>query len=191
MPSLYPMSTTPRLAVFILCACLLLGLHATPARAGEEAAQLDREVDAALQSFVAQVPGAPGFLKAAKGVLVFPKVYQAGLVLGAQHGRGALRVAGRTRDYYSLFSASVGLQLGARVKSIVVVFLQDEGLQGFIGDPGMRLDLDALGTFTDRGQGTGLDNLTLRGPVVGFVLGQQGMMYQFSLEGAQLHKIEL
>ncbi len=191
MPSLSTLFALRRPSLLPLIAGVLLGLVAFHGRASDEADQLDQQVDSTLKAFAAQVSGAQGFLKAAKGVLVFPRVYQAGFVVGVQHGRGALRIAGRTRDFYRLVSASVGLQLGAQVKSVIVVFLDEESLQSFLNDPGMKVDVDAMATLANAGQGTGLDNLTARGAVIGFVLGPQGLMYQLSLEGAQIRKIEL
>lgn len=50
----------------------------------------------------------------AKGILVYPDVLKAGLVIGGQYGEGALRVGGKTVGYYNTVAASYGLQAGAQ-----------------------------------------------------------------------------
>ena len=67
------------------------------AASGEE---IDSRVDATLKSFQEQVNGAEVFLGQAAGYLVFPKVYKVGIGVGAETGEGALRVGGKTVDYY-------------------------------------------------------------------------------------------
>ena len=57
-------------------------------------------------------------------MLVFPKVYKAGIGIGGEYGEGALRVGGKTVDYYSTAAASIGFQLGAQAKSIIVLFTE-------------------------------------------------------------------
>ncbi len=66
------------------------------------AAQIDREVDAALIRLYDTVPSAKVLAEQAKGILVFPSIVKGGFVVGAQYGRGALREAGRTVGYYTV-----------------------------------------------------------------------------------------
>ncbi|MFP5403616.1 MAG: hypothetical protein ACLGG2_02885, partial [Gammaproteobacteria bacterium] len=94
------------------------------------ASEIDAQVNQALKDFE-RIDGASAFLKIAKGVLVFPKVYKAGIGVGGEYGEGALRVGDKSVDYYSTAAASIGFQLGAQAKTIVVIFIQDEALQKF------------------------------------------------------------
>ena len=80
------------------------------------AAEIDIKVDAAVERFKSEVQGGAAFLKKAKGVLVFPEVMKAGFGIGGEYGEGALRINGKTVDYYSTASASIGFQLGAQLK---------------------------------------------------------------------------
>ena len=77
--------------------------------AGKTAKEIDASADAALDRFKAQVKGADEYLKAAKGILVVPGVARAGFIVAGQFGEGALRVAGKTPDYYRMVSGSVAL----------------------------------------------------------------------------------
>src|SRR6185503_11956492 len=50
--------------------------------------------------------------KTAVGVLVFPSVLKADLLIGGSGGKGALIENGRVTEYYSIGSISAGLQAG-------------------------------------------------------------------------------
>ena len=72
-----------------------------------------------MESLKTKVYGSTDILKHAKGVLIMPKVYRGGIIgVGAEYGEGALRINGKTVDYYNIFSGSIGFQLGGQVKTI-------------------------------------------------------------------------
>ena len=112
------------------CVSLLLtfGLAVSSSVFAKSAAEIEIEVDETIKEFKREIKGGGEFLKGASGVLVFPTVLKAGFVLGGEYGEGALRVAGKTVDYYSTAAASLGFQVGAQSKSIVVVFMTSEAL---------------------------------------------------------------
>lgn len=64
------------------------------------AAEIDREVDVAVEKLYRQGPAAKDLAKVAKGVLIFPDVVKAGLLIGGKYGQGALRKKGKTVGYY-------------------------------------------------------------------------------------------
>ena len=77
--------------------------------------------------------GSREMVERAEGVLVFPSVVAAGLVVGGAYGEGALR-KGRgsgSLGYYSSSSASIGLTLGAQTKAVFVLFMTEESLKRF------------------------------------------------------------
>ncbi|HDH08143.1 MAG TPA: hypothetical protein ENG96_01530, partial [Gammaproteobacteria bacterium] len=82
------------------------------------AQEIDAKVDATLKIFRAQVPGAAQYLSIAKGVLVFPSVFRAGVGIGGEYGEGALRINGKTVEYWGTASASIGFTFGAQSKSL-------------------------------------------------------------------------
>ena len=70
------------------------GCTTTGSDAGDPATRrqsLDSGVDNALASLARQVPGSQELVGRAKGVLVFPSVLEAGFIVGASRGDGALR----------------------------------------------------------------------------------------------------
>lgn len=152
--------------------------------------EIDASVDAALDRFNAQVKGAGELMQAAKGVLVIPNVLQAGFGIGGQYGEGALRIDGRTVDYYRLTSASFGFQLGAQKKDILLVFMQDQALKKFRESAGWEAGVDGSVVLANVGAEGSVDTTKINEPIVGFVVGQKGLMYNLSLAGSKFTKLD-
>ena len=157
------------------------------AASGEE---IDSRVDETLKSFQEQVNGAEVFLGQAAGYLVFPKVYKVGIGVGAETGEGALRIGGKTVDFYRTTSGSVGLQLGAQAKSIVIAFMTREALDKFRNSEGWKVGVDGSVALVDIGVGKTIDTQNIKDPVVGFIFGSKGLMYNLTLEGSKIHKLD-
>jgi lipid-binding SYLF domain-containing protein len=153
------------------------------------AKQINTEVNAALKLFSAQVQGGNEFLKAGKGVLVIPNIVKAGLGVGGQYGEGALRIGGKTVNYYSLSAASIGFQIGAEKMNLVLIFMQDEALKNFRASSGWKAGVDGTVTFIDTGKEKSVDTTTIRDPIVGFIFGQRGLMANITIEGAKFTKL--
>ncbi len=171
---------------FIMVSLILASGSATAA----SAAKIDREVDKTLDVFADEVDGAQTFLSKAAGFLVFPKVYKVGIGLGAESGEGALRVGGQTVDYYRTSSGSIGLQLGAQAKSIVIAFMTKESLAKFRNSSGWKVGVDGSVALVDVGVGKSIDTSSIKDPVVGFVFGSKGLMYNLTLEGSKITKLD-
>jgi len=154
------------------------------------ASKIDSEANKALQVFKEEVNGAQVFLDQAAGYLIFPKVYKVGIGLGAETGEGALRVGGQTIAYYRTTAGSVGLQLGAQAKSIVIAFMTKESLQKFRDSSGWKVGVDGSVALIDIGVGKTIDSDDVRDPVVGFIFGSKGLMYNLTLEGSKFSKLD-
>ncbi len=87
---------------------LLAGLLVSQVAIAASAAEINIGADATLNRFKKEVSGGAQFLHKAEGVLVFPSVIKAGMVVGGEYGEGTLRIKGRTAGYYSTAGASVG-----------------------------------------------------------------------------------
>jgi lipid-binding SYLF domain-containing protein len=168
---------------------MLLTFAAVPAFAAS-AAEVDIEVNNTLSQFKKEVAGADNFLSSAKGALVFPRVYKAGFGIGGEYGEGALRVGGRTVDYYSTAAASFGFQLGAQAKSIIILFMQDHALQDFRSSEGWKAGVDGSIALVDIGAGRELSTQTIKDPIVAFIFDQKGLMYNLTLEGSKFTKLD-
>ena len=146
-------------------------------------------VDVTLEQFAKDVKGGREFLKSAKGVLVFPSVFKAGIGIGGEYGEGALRIGGKTVDYYSTAAASIGFQLGAQSKRIILVFMQDDALKKFRESKGWEAGVDGSVALIELGAGGTIDTTNIKDPILGFVFGNKGLMFNLTLEGSKYTKI--
>src|SRR5262245_31103547 len=124
MPTYIRWAVTP----IVLALATIAVLHPRPLEAAS-AAEIDREVDAASAALFARTPGAQELAEQAKGILIFPNLVNAGLLIGAQYGDGALRIRGRTAGYYHTVAASDGLQAGMQAFSYALFFMSDGALR--------------------------------------------------------------
>lgn len=174
---------------WVVCLFLLGSLMLPSVSQAKTAREIDASVNAALDRFMKQVKGSREFLRTAKGVLVFAEVIKAGAGIGAEYGEGALRIRGKTVAYYSLGSASIGLQLGVQQKDIILVFLQDKALKDFRAKEGWQVGVDGSVVIVDLGVQASIDSTKLNQPIVGFVSSQKGLMYNLTLEGSKISKM--
>ena len=152
--------------------------------------KIDEEASKALVVFQEEISGSEIFLDQAAGYLIFPKVYKAGIGIGAESGEGALRVGGTTVDFYRTTSGSIGFQLGAQARSIIVVFMTKEALDKFRNASGWKVGVDGSVALIDIGAGKAIDTHNIKDPVVGFVFGSKGLMYNLTLEGSKFSKLD-
>ena len=169
--------------ISVLAFLVVFGLLQTSYAAS--AKEIDSRTDAALKRFYAEVSGGKNFLKNAKGVLVFPKVIKAGFGIGGEYGEGALRIGGKTVDYYSTAAASIGFQLGAQSRIVILVFLDKQALTKFRNSGGWEVGVDGSVAFITVGAGGSIDSSNVQNPIVGFVFGNKGLMYNLTLEGSK------
>ena len=185
-------SRTAALALALACiglpACTTTGPH-DHGNYMANRSSIDANVDATLARLYNAAPASREMVARAAGVLVFPSVLDVGLVVGGEHGKGALRVNGVTVDYYSASGASIGLQAGAETKAEVVVFMTQESLDKFRNSHGWTVGADATVAIAHIGANGSVDTETMRRPIVGFVLTNSGLMAGVSLEGSKFSKL--
>ncbi len=178
------MKLSKNIVLFLMILTLGSTLYAKSAK------QIDQEADASLVKFSKEVKGSQSFLdKNAKGYLIFPEVIKAGIGIGGEYGEGVLRIGGKSVEYYSTASASVGFQLGVQSKSIVVAFLTDEALANFRRSDGWKVGVDGSVAIVKWGGGKDISNTNFSKPVIGFIYGNKGLMYNLTIEGSKFTKI--
>jgi lipid-binding SYLF domain-containing protein len=158
--------------------------------AADGAAEINIKVDGMLTLFKKEVNGGAEFLNKAKAVLVFPDIVKAGLVVGGEYGKGALRQSGKTLAYYNIASASFGFQIGAQSYAVVMVFMNDDALKKFRDSKGWEAGVDGSVALADWGSGKDINTQNYVDPIVGFVLDNKGLMAGLSLEGSKISKID-
>ncbi len=151
---------------------------------------LDIEIKETIKAFDKEVKGGAEFLRKSKGYLVFPNVYKAGIGIGGEYGEGGLVINGKIVGYYNTVSASFGFQLGAQKKSIIIVFLTQKALENFRKSDGWKIGADASVAIAKWGVGEDINTIDFKEPVVGFVFGNKGLMYNLTLEGSKISKIK-
>ena len=175
----------------LVCTIVLILSALIPANAkAADAREIDISANVALEQFQKEVKGANQFLEKANGYLIFPKVVKAGLGIGGEYGEGVLRIGGKTVAYYSTAAASIGLQLGVQKKSVIIVFLTKEALAKFSRSEGWEVGVDGSVALIKVGAGGSIDTTNIKDPIVAFVFGQKGLMYNLTLEGSKFTKLD-
>ena len=175
------------LAVGVLLIC---GICFVPASFGADAEVIDAKVNVALKRFYKQVNGAREFAGNAKGLLIMAGVVKAAFIIGGEYGEGALRINGKTADFYNMVSGSFGFQIGAEAKDIVIAFMTRQALQGFRAGKGWEAGVDGNVALITVGAGERVDTRTTKDPIVGFVFDVKGLMADISLKGAKFTKLD-
>lgn len=152
--------------------------------------EINAKVNQALKEFYRHSPAGKELARKAAGVLVFPEVYKAGFGIGGEYGEGSLRVGGKTAGYYSVAAASIGFQLGAQVKSEIILFMDPSSLKRFRNSDGWEAGVDGSVAIATLGAGGEIDSNTIQQPIIGFIFSNKGLMYNLSIEGAKITRIE-
>lgn len=155
----------------------------------DTAAEIDRDVDSALAELYASTPAAKELSGVAKGILVFPDVVKAGLIVGGQYGTGALRVGGKTVGYYNTVAASYGLQAGAQKFGYAMFFLTQPALDYLTKSKGWEIGVGPSVVVVDAGLARSLTTTTAKEEIYAFFFSQKGLMAGLGLQGSKITKI--
>lgn len=182
----------------VLSLGITLGLAALggwPAGA-EERAVIETRVNLALMKLFGEQPETRELAERAKAMLVMPDVVKGGVFVGASYGEGALllnrpglKYDGPIAGFYSVGSASFGLQLGVQSSNHVLFFMTEDAVIRFRTTEGWEIGVDAEVTFPDAGLIAQVNSTSLNKPVIGVVFGQDGVLIGASLEGAKYSQI--
>ena len=154
-----------------------------------DATTINPRAIAALERLYQTAPGSKEMVQRAKGVLIFPSVIGGSFVVGVEHGRGVLRVAGNNRGYYSTTGASIGWQAGGQSKAVIYVFNTQEALDKFLKSDGWSVGADATVAAGKIGANGSVDTTTAGAPVTSYVLTNAGLEAGVSLQGTKITKV--
>jgi lipid-binding SYLF domain-containing protein len=173
----------------LVCATVVLaGLGTQPAVAAS-AAEIDRQVDAALVKLYEKTPAAKKQAESAKAILVFPEIVKAGLMVGGQYGDGALRVGGKTIGYYNTVEGSFGLQAGVQKYGYALFFMDNEAFEYLKKSKGWEIGVGPGITVVDEGLATSLTTTTGKDDIYAFFFDQKGLMGGLGLKGGKITRI--
>jgi len=150
---------------------------------------IDSGVKLALKELYGNSAAARDISKVTKGILVFPKVRKAGLIVGGQYGEGALLKEGETVGYYSTVEASYGLQAGAQTFGYALFFVTDSALENFQNSAGFEVGVGPTLVVVDEGMAKSMTTTTLKHDIYAFFFNQKGLMGGLGLKGSKITKI--
>jgi len=178
-----------KVTIHCLLVVIMMCLIQQPVFAGS-AAEIDKEVVLALEKLYASSPTAQELSTVAKGILIFPDVIKAGLVIGGQYGEGALLVKGETVGYYNTVAASYGLQAGAQSFGYAMFLMTDEALKYLQESSGWEIGVGPSIVVVDKGTAKSLTTSTAKEDIYAFIFGQEGLMAGIGLQGSKITKID-
>lgn len=182
-------STVNKRLIYTLAVLTLLLLCSNAVFAASKK-EIDIKTDAVLTAFKNESGGAEAFLKAAKGVLVFPDIVKAGIGIGGQYGEGVLRVNNKPAGYFSITGLSLGVQLGAQLRSVILVFMDQQALDKFKQGNGWDVGVDGSIALINIGAGKDINTTNVKDPVVGFLIANKGLMFNVTLEGSKIRQLD-
>lgn len=124
----------------------------------------------------------------ALAVLVFPEVYKAGFMVGAQRGDGVLFKDGEVLGYYNSTAASYGLQAGIQKFAYALFFMDEKSLDYLKKSEGFELGGAPSLTVVDEGVSASLSTTTLQKGIYAFFFAQKGLMAGIGLQGTKITK---
>ncbi len=179
--------TARALTAVSLLSLLHVGLAHSAASADRDA--LRKQAVQALAELTRAVPAARRLAASAHAVLVFPRVTQAGLVVGGQYGEGVLLRKGRVLGFYNIVGASYGLQAGAQRYGQALFFMNAEALAYLDRSDGFELGMGPSLVVVDEVKARTMTTTTLNDDIYGFAFGQRGMMLSMALRGNKINRL--
>ena len=188
------MSKTVNCTKFLVIAgCIVIfgGLLFTGQSFAGTAKEIDASADAAMDRFHKLVKDSKEVVAKSKGMLVLPNVKKGAFIVGAEYGQGAMRIGGKTVEYYSMGAGSFGLQIGCQSKDIIIAFMSSDALKKFRESKGWEAGVDGGITLISHGESGGAITAMANNPIVAFVLDVKGLMVDVSMKGAKFNKLDM
>ena len=183
------LSNPSRPVCLIAAIAMLLSFGLLNSALAGKAQEIDTEADVTLERLY-KVDGGREFAEKAKALLIMPSVGKGALIVGIEHGKGALRIGGETVDYYSLSAGSVGLQIGGEAKDIVIAFMTTPALEQFRNSKNWEAGVDGNIAMVAAGDGGTLSNISGKDPIQAIVFDVKGLFLDFSLKGGKFSKLD-
>ena len=179
----------------LVAALLAVALAATssvntgPALAAS-AADINRDANAVMAQLYANKPEAKKLASQAKAILIFPSIYKAGFMFGAQYGEGVLRRGNKSVGYYNTLAASYGWQAGAQAFGYALFFMNDAALSYLDKSEGFEVGVGPSIVVLDEGMGKSTTSSTVTQDIYAIIFDQKGLMAGAGLQGSKISKID-
>jgi lipid-binding SYLF domain-containing protein len=153
------------------------------------AAAIDADARVTLDQFFSRIINGRELANKAEAILVFPSIVKAGIGIGGEYGEGVMHIRGNTSGYYNIIGASFGFQLGVQTRSVIIMFMTPAALGGFQSRAGFKVGVDGSVALITVGVGGKIDTNNILDPIIGFVFNNKGLMYNLTLEGTKITRI--
>lgn len=179
-----------RLATSLLALALTVTPSITirPALAAS-AAELNKDANTVLAKLYEKHPDAKKLAARAKAILVFPSIYKAGFLFGAQYGEGVLRRGNKSVGYYNTVAASYGWQAGVQAFGYALFFMNDSAVRYLDQSQGFELGVGPSIVVLDEGMGKSMTSTTVTQDVYAIIFDQKGLMAGAGVQGSKISKI--
>ncbi|MBK8176890.1 MAG: lipid-binding SYLF domain-containing protein [Rhodospirillales bacterium] len=168
---------------FRIIGCLLLLFTAAACASGApadiKAQALVDQSKATIELFKARPKDSTALFNAAlrdaKGIMIFPDLFEAAVGVGGQGGSGVMvtRDANGTWGYpafYRMSGGSLGIQLGAQSSDVMFLLMTDSAVRSVINNPA-QFALGAQATFGELGGGKSSGTTLGGSDIIGFTRG--------------------
>lgn len=171
-----------------LAACMLLAI-AAPAQAADRG-RLERDASAVMGKLYKKYPEAKKLERKAAAVLVFPEVYKAGLMIGAETGDGVMLVKGKPVAYYNTSGVSYGLQAGAQKYGYALFIMTPSALRSIEAVEGFEVGVGPSVVVMDDAMAKKTSTTTINDDIYAFIFNQKGLMAGLGIQGNKLTRLE-
>jgi lipid-binding SYLF domain-containing protein len=177
------------LAIPLFLFAVACSTNPTVANGGDP--ELEAKARAALQQLFDSTPKAKDLQYQAKAVLVFPDIVKAGLIVGAQGGKGVMfGPDGKVLGYYRARAVSYGMQAGAQTFSEAMFLITDSAITALSSGGGLSVGMGPSVVVVDAGMARSMTTTTLKSDVYAFIFGQQGLMAGLGVQGQRIVKFD-
>jgi lipid-binding SYLF domain-containing protein len=175
---------------FLIAAFAVGGLVGAQLVAAADTAKLEQDARASLNKLYSENAGAKALGAKAKGILVFPDVVKAGLIVGGQGGDGVLLVNNKRAGVYNTAAISVGLQAGAQSYGYALFFMTDAVLKSFMASKNFEIGVGPNIVVIDAGAAKDISTLTAQADVYAVIFDQKGLMAGIGIVGSKITKLD-
>ncbi len=131
----------------------------------------------------------PDYLKNARAILIFPEIYEGGLIFGAKGGNGILLIRRSESNFsgpffYSIGGVSFGIQLGVKSAQVAMAIMTNRGLNSILKER-VKLGVDVDTALINTGIGYSAES-TLRLADIYSFSDNAGLFIGGSFEGTYL-----
>lgn len=171
-------------------ALAVIGLAASPAPGHAlDKSDIMVKADHALKLLAQSEPMTVDLGKKAHGILIFPEILKAGVLIGGAGGNGVLRVGGKVDGYYNSAAVSYGLQFGVSKFGYVMFLMDKASLQYVRETAGWEVGVGPSITVADKGMATKLSSSTLQDGIFVFFVDQSGFFAGGGVEGSKITRL--